>query len=66
MKAVVEEPAPTAKKRGRWDKTADGVAAVPAKKKAVAQTESAWEKEEVSELLLLVWAVVCVRVQAGL
>lgn len=49
LKPVVEEPAPAAKKRGRWDKTADGIAAVPAKKKAVqVQSESAWEKDEVS------------------
>lgn len=47
LKPVVEEPAPVAKKRGRWDKTADGIAAVPAKKKAVqVQSESAWEKDE--------------------
>lgn len=53
LKPVVEE-APVAKKRGRWDKTADGVAAVPAKKKALA-AESPWEKEEVSAAFLILF-----------
>lgn len=48
----VQEEAPVAKKRGRWDKTADGVAAVPAKKKAVG-ADSPWEKEEVSSVFFM-------------
>lgn len=50
LKPVVsEEPAAiVGKKRGRWDKTADGVAAVPAKKKAISvPVESTWEKDDV-------------------
>ncbi|XKL60534.1 hypothetical protein PGB90_007591 [Kerria lacca] len=44
LKAVADEVT-LGKKRGRWDKTADGIAAVPAKKKALA-TESPWEKDD--------------------
>lgn len=51
LKPVAEESAPVARKRGRWDKTADGVAAVPSKKKAIA-VESTWDKDEVSIMFL--------------
>lgn len=47
LKPVAEDTVTIGKKRGRWDKTADGVAAVPAKKKVIA-VESSWEKDEVS------------------
>lgn len=54
LKPVLEE-APVAKKRGRWDKTADGgVAAVPAKKKALA-ADSPWEKDEVSFIFWVIF-----------
>lgn len=47
--AAVNEQTTVSRKRGRWDKTADGEVTVPAKKPAIATTpmESPWEKDEV-------------------